>query len=181
MAITVIENGFVFVPRPDWDYDADYPSASLRTPVSKVYIHHTVTNPTANPCNDARTVERVLDTRGLSGYNYLSHPDGTILELAGEKRGAHTKGQNSTSIAFSLIGNYDHLQPTMMQLVNIARCINLLRLKGVLASDLERIQILPHSAAPGAATACPGANVREPRINGRTGVEWIRWFAATGV
>lgn len=178
MTITTLDNGLVIVPRPDWDSDADYPTRKMPRPVSIVRIHHTVTRATKNPCADARTVERVLDQRGLDGYNFLAHPSGVMLELAGDRVGEHTKGHNLDSYAYSLIGNYDRDQPTFIQLINIARCINLQRLDGQLVADLGAIDIVPHRAT--SATACPGANLVQPSLNGRNALQWIKWFAAIG-
>lgn len=178
MSIKELGDGLIFVTRAGWDNSVDFPTGQVVRPASKVFIHHTVTTPTADPCKDARTVEAVLDSRGLDGYSYLSHPSGIILEFAGEHRGEHTAKHNSTSYAFSLIGNYENDYPTLPQLLSIARCINLMRLKGDLVPRLEDIQILPHSAVK--ATACPGLHVRDAKYNGHTPLEWIRWFAGTG-
>lgn len=179
MTITQLDNGFIFVPRKDWDHQVDFPTGQVRKPVNDIFIHHTVTTPTGDPCADARTVERVLDQRHLDGYSYLAHPSGVILEFAGTNRGEHTANHNTTSYAFSLIGNYDQMSPSMAQIVNIARCINLLRIRGDVNRNLEAVRIRPHSDVK--ATACPGANVRDAKINNATVLQWIRWFAATGV
>lgn len=178
MAITQLENGFIFVPRGDWDSSVDFPSGNVQRPVKKVFLHHTVTKATDDPCADARTVERILDARSLDGYSYLVHPSGVVLEFAGSRRGEHTGGHNSTSYAFSFIGNYDQQQATLVQLVNTARCLNLMRLKGDVHRDLGKVEILPHAAVK--ATACPGVNLRANVIHGRNTMQWIRWFAATG-
>lgn len=177
--IVTLDNGFVFVKRPGWDPHVDFPRGKVRTPVRDIFIHHTVTNPTANPCADAQTVERVLDQRRLDGYSFLAHPSGVILEFAGHNRGEHTGGHNSTSFAYSLIGNYDNMSPTLAQLVNIARSINLQRLAGHVTADLSKLRIRPHADVK--ATACPGANMRHATINGATGIDWIRWFVHTGI
>lgn len=178
MTITQLDNGYILVPRGDWDNQVDFPRGKVATPVKDIFIHHTVTNPTGDPCADARTVERVLDQRKLDGYSYLAHPSGVMLEFAGHNRGEHTSNHNSTSFAISLIGNYDMMQPTLIQLVNCARTINLLRLGGFVHPDLSQVKIRSHADVK--ATACPGANMRVAKINNATGVDWIRWFAATG-
>lgn len=179
MAITMLKNGFIFVPRANWDFSVDFPRGQVRRPVTDIFIHHTVTKATKDPCHDARVVEGVLDERDLDGYSYLCHPSSVILEFAGQNRGEHTGNHNLTSYAYSLIGNYDQMQPTLAQLVNIARAINLQRLAGHVTRDLSKLHIRPHSDVK--ATACPGANMRHATINGATGIDWIRWFVHTGV
>lgn len=179
MTIVKLDNGYVFVPREDWDHQVDFPTGRVARPVSDVFIHHTVTNPTGDPCRDARHVESILDERDLDGYSYLVHPSGVILQFAGSRRGEHTGGHNSTSYAFSFIGNYDEMQPTLAQLVNTARCLNLLRLNGDVVPTLGDVRIRPHSDVK--TTACPGVNVRDNTLGGHTPLEWIRWFAGTGI
>ena len=175
---TVLDNGFVFVPRREWDHSVDFPTGQVRRPVRDVFIHHTVIPPTDDPCADARCTESVLDARRLDGYSYLVHPSGVILEFAGSNRGEHTAKHNSTSYAYSFMGNYDMQQPSLAQLVNVARCINLQRIKGDVVKDIGQLRILPHSDVK--ATACPGANLRDSKINGSTALQWIKWFVATG-
>jgi hypothetical protein len=177
MPITA-ENGYVFVPRNEWDRDADYPRRPLRDGLNEVYIHHSVTPATDDPCRDARLVEAVLDSRGLEGYSFLVHPSGTVLELAGfDRMGEHTSGQNDHSIGICFIGNMQVDRPTLGSLVAAARTINLGKLGGHIAADMPVENILPHRAVK--ATACPGAHLLEPWINGRSGMDWIRWFVAT--
>ncbi len=71
--------------------------------VDTVFIHHTVTQHTADPLFDTRNVQNVAFGRGFSDISYtlLVHPDGTILEgriYDGKPAvGAHTKGYNSTN------------------------------------------------------------------------------------
>lgn len=177
MPITA-ENGYVFVPRREWDRDCDFPPRNLQDGIREVYIHHSVTPATADPCKDARLVEAVLDGRGLAGYSFLVHPSGTVLELAGFDRvGEHTSGQNSESIGICFIGNMQNDKPTLGSLVAAARTINLGKLGGHIAMDMPIENILPHQAVK--QTACPGKNMLEPWINGRSGMDWIRWFVAT--
>jgi hypothetical protein len=136
--------------------------------LQKVFIHHTVTPTTVDPCNDMRVVERALHSNNYDpGYNYTVHPSGVVLEGAGTKKGIHTLNHNSTSYAISLIGNYDVAQPTLAQIIAVTRTINLLRVSGHL-NLTDAAQILPHRAVY--ATACPGANVV-----GRN-MDFIRWY-----
>lgn len=175
MTITQLPNGFVFVPRADWT-SSPLPTATIHTPVDIIRIHHTVTPVTNDPCADFRTVQRALKGRGLDGYNYLAHPSGVIGELCGTRKGEHTKGHNDDSYAFSLVGNYESQMPTLLQLVNISRAINLLILDGKVR-PFPHLQIVPHRAT--SQTACPGRNIVTP-INGHTSLDWISLFVATG-
>jgi len=180
MTITQLDNGYILVPREDWGARHSPGRTPMPRPVAEVNIHHTVTAATGDPCGDMRVVENVLNQRDLDpGYSYTAHPSGVILVGAGEMKGAHTAGRNSVSYGISLIGNYDNQQPTLAQLVNVARTINLLRLGGRLVPDLADLVIQGHRATK--ATACPGANMVEPNLNGASGIDWIRWFVATGV
>lgn len=183
MTITTQPNGYVFVPRADWK--PRHPIAKNHPKMgknrTKIFIHHTVTNPTDNPCKDMLAIEDVLANRKpslLPGYSYTSHPSGVILEGAGEYVGAHTGGHNSEGFGFSLIGNYDQMAPTLIQLVNIARTINILRWTGYVTADLSKLQIIPHRATK--ATACPGANMFT-KVMGKDMLEWIFSAVEQGV
>ena len=179
MTVTMLENGYVLVPRADWGAKYRAGNITMRPLRSKVFIHHTVTPATSDPCGDMRLVERVLNSRKLApGYSFTVHPTGTILEGAGKMVGAHTAGHNSEGYAFSFIGNMDKEHPTMPALVNVARTINIMRMTGQLVPDLAQIQILAHRDVK--ATACPGSNMVNKNINGKSALEWIRWFAEQG-
>lgn len=179
MAITTLENGYVLVPRADWGARHSAGTKKMAKGRRKVFIHHTVTNWTNNPCQDMANVEKILHQRGLApGYSYTVHPSGVVLEGAGHMVGAHTGGHNSEGFGFALIGNYDKLSPTLIQLVNIARSINALRWVGYITADISQLEIIPHRAT--VATACPGANMMA-KINGKTMLEWIHHFVEQGV
>ena len=167
-------NGFVFLEREDWDPQVDFPTRQIRKPADEVYLHHSVTTPTNDPCADARRLERILDQRGLDGYNYLIHPTGIVIEFAGERRGEHTYGTNSDSFGICFIGNFQYQQVTLAAMVHAGTIINLLRLKGDLVAPLDQIHILHHRDVK--STACPGDN--NMNINGSPLKDWVRWFAA---
>lgn len=184
MTILSQPNGFIFVPRADWKprhpIAKNHPKMAKKR--EKIFIHHTVTNPTPNPCADMQALEGILANRKpslLPGYSYVVHPTGIVLEGAGEYVGAHTGGHNSEGYGISFMGNFesrDHL--TLIALVNAARTINRLRWVGAVTPDLSRLQIIPHRATK--ATACPGNNIMA-KINGKNGLEWIKWAVENNV
>ena len=171
----ILDNGYVFLERKDWDPQVDFPLAQVRRPADEVYLHHSVTTPTKDPCADARRIEGILDQRGLDGYNYLIHPTGVVIEFAGERRGEHTYGTNSDSYGICFLGNFQFQQVTLAAILACSRTVNLMRLKGDLVGPLEAIQILHHRDVR--KTACPGDN--NQNINGRPLKDWVRWFAGT--
>ena len=94
------------VPRAQWGATAPTGKA-MKTPVPKAWIHHTVTTATSDPVADVKAVEAIGVSRfGIMSYCYLYHPPTrTWYEGAGMTVGAHTGGQNSTSLGLSVIGN----------------------------------------------------------------------------
>lgn len=169
-----LPNGYILAEHHEWSKRAE-PTTPLLLPNREfVFIHHSVTPATSDPCKDFQVVERVLADRGLlPGYSYLAHPSGVIGELAGDHRGAHTANRNSQGYGMCLVGNYDQMQPTLIQLINIARTINLKKMAGQIKADMPAHHIIGHNETY--ATACPGVNVRGKNL------DWLRWFYATGV
>lgn len=176
MAITSLPNGWIFVPRADYKASRTITGPKQKRGTKKLHVHHSAFKPHADPCRAFRDVDNVLKSRGLKGYNFYVHPSGVVGEGSGMLQGEHTKNNNSTSMAICLLGNFDKEQPTLAALVNAARTINLLRLDGVLDPN---VVILRHKDS--VPTACPGANMSEPRLNGKSGTDWIREFVKTGV
>jgi len=169
--MNIADNGYTFVDQATWGARHSAGRRPMPRPVSQVWIHHTVTAPTGDPCADARQVEDVLASRSLDpGYSYLIHPSGVVLEGAGRNVGAHTAKQNSRSYGLGFIGNYSAYQPTLAALVAAARTVNLLRMDGALVAPLVDVGIGGHRDVK--ATACPGDHLY-PLIR------YIRWFAGT--
>jgi len=164
-----LPNGYTLASRSLWKpaYPNDRPPMPI--PARRVFIHHTVTPTTVDPCHDMRVVERALRSNGRldPGYSFTVHPSGVVLEGAGHKVGKHTMNHNSTSYGIALIGNYQINQPTLAQIIAVSRTINLLRVGGHLvlngAEDID-----PHKDVY--PTACPCINVL-----GRN-LDFIRWF-----
>ena len=143
-----------FLSRSQWGATTPLGPA-VRTPVSKVFIHHTVTNPSADPARDARGLDAIGRSRfGIFSYSWVIHPDGTIIEGAGLHRGAHTGGHNSTSFGIAFIGNFENTGPTKEAMIAAANLIKFLKLGGKVTRE---VQILPHRSVK--STACPGKNL----------------------
>lgn len=89
------------------------------------------------------------------GYQYLINERGELFEgRAMNVRGAHTYGYNYGSVGICLIGNFEELQPTEVQLAKLDALLN------VLVSSYPRIQRLAgHKDCNPGVTLCPGANL----------------------
>jgi hypothetical protein len=126
-----------------------------RRPVGELWLHHTTTTATDDWRRDMRTVQQVAFDRGFSDISYtvLVHPSGVVaIGRPPEVIGAHTAGRNSSSLAVSLIGNYDE-QPVSRQMFNGVRyAIDWLTSHGFLVPG-----IYPTGGHRDLkATACPG-------------------------
>lgn len=155
--------------RAEWGADpASLPSVRMTLPARELWVHHTVTKPSADPARDMRAVETIgLQRFGMFPYSFCVHPSGAVLEGVGLRRGAHTKGRNSTSFGVSFIGNYDHLAPTDEQVESARWLIWYLQEAGHL-----RPEIYPTGGHRDVfVTACPGA-----RLYGRLDDLREPWF-----
>lgn len=142
------------IPRDDWA-TASHNFKRIQLPVGKIFIHHTVSEVTGDFAADLNG----LDRSGIP-YTLMVYPDGQVAEgrvVDGEPAlGAHTKGHNSTSIAISLIGNYEEDEVPDAMIAGINEAIAYAKAKGWVTADAE---IIPHRDVR--ATACPGANTIE--------------------
>lgn len=149
------------VSRAEWGAVKEEARPAMRLPAIAVWLHHSATNPTADPLADMRAIQQIGISRfGYLSYSYAIHPDGTILEGQGTRVGAHTKGQNSTSFGLVLIGNYQNRRPTDGQVEGgrwlIAHLIGTKALKaGTFPTGGHRNAIDPETKKP-MATVCPG-------------------------
>lgn len=188
--------GWAPVPRGDWGSRTDWSERPrVAMPVSRVFIHHSVTlwedamdryrSPTEDAFDDMREVEAIgIERFGVHSYSYNVHPrEGIVMEGAGDLKGAHTGSANSTSLAVCAIGNYDTDEVTGPLIDGIVACVGWLIDTGRARHDAV---ILPHSDV--FSTACPGRDLRAqiPSIHARVlagerGIEgWSpgAWLAA---
>jgi len=145
------------LPPATWGAQLDQlPTRPMTLPAKELWLHHSVTTVTNKPAQDMKVIERVgLSRFGQISYSYAVHPDGTLLEGAGLKVGAHTAGHNSIAFGVVWVGNYDERSPTAAQIDATRWLISHLISAG---------RLLPgtyptggHRDVRGAATACPGA------------------------
>src|SRR5919106_490589 len=143
------------IPRREWGASSkSLPREEMRLPAREVWIHHTVTPVTADPHLDMRAVERTGISRfGQISYSYCIHPDGTVMEGAGWRRGAHTAYRNSTSFGIAWIGDYTARLPKVQQVDATRWLIHRLAQDGAVQSG----RIYPTGGHRDvASTACPG-------------------------
>lgn len=106
----------------------------------KIIVHHTAYAPNVyqyplvNEWHKGRDFP--LSTLGsYVGYHYLIEKDGSYTQARAETEGgAHTKGQNFTSIGICLAGDFNNQLPTVNQTITLSRLIHAIR---------ERIPSIP--------------------------------------
>lgn len=131
-------------------------------PARAVWLHHTdMVAPGLGASFEqdvaaVQAVERVGQQRfgGGISYTWLVMPSGRVFEGHSiDRRGAHTRGQNTSARAICLHGRYQDTEPTAAMLQAV---IELLR-EGVLQGWWSSAQLAGgHRDAPDAHTACPG-------------------------
>jgi N-acetylmuramoyl-L-alanine amidase len=129
----------------------------MARPVSKAFVHHSVTDARTPPAQAARNIQRMHQADPKTPYSDIAYQelvaiDGTTLDGRGlSVQGGATKGHNSTSLAWCLLGNFDTERPTSAMLEALAQRLALAVTEGRLTRDFT---LLGHRDAN--ATACPG-------------------------
>lgn len=153
------------IPRSEWGakHAAGFGPAPL--PAQGVWAHHSVTlapdlvAPYDDDAAAVRTLERIGQQRfgGGISYTFAITPAGLVFEGHGvARRGAHTKGLNTTHRAIVFVGNYETAQLTPEQVESAAWLLA----HGYLSGWWKAAKFVGgHKGAPGAATSCPGRNV----------------------
>jgi N-acetylmuramoyl-L-alanine amidase len=149
--------GHPYVSRAQWGARA--PNGAFQrmtTPSPRLWVHHTGTE--QHGAGALRAIQRFhQDTRGWKdiAYNFLVDDDGTIYEGRGAGIvGGATAGDNSTSHAICLLGNFEGRAPTpdaVRTLIDLARHGRSVRWWVPTCGG--------HRDAPGANTACPGRHL----------------------
>lgn len=152
------------VSRAAWGARAPKRRYTIHTPTPRLWLHHTAGNEPDGAAGLRRIQNFHMNTRGWSdiAYSFVIDRRGVIYEGRGPGvAGGHTAGDNSTSHAICVIGNYDVQHPPQAVLDAIAALIRHGRAQGWWR-DLTG----GHRDARGASTACPGRHLYAaiPRI-----------------
>lgn len=114
---------------------------------TKIVVHHTGgtdSNPLADTSHHTFEMIDALHKKngwGGIGYHYFISKDGTIKQGRQDKEeGAHTIGQNKTSIGICLAGNFDATLPTPEQTTSLTTLLK----KKCNEFLIEPSQIFPH-------------------------------------
>ena len=122
------------------------------TGVSKVYAN-------SDAAEVTRHIQQIFSASKPFEYSYVigQQDDDQIIEFAGEYQAAHSGGENGNSIGvLFLLGVGEKPTDTMIKKWQWLR--DVLKYTGTLAPDAIDTM---HRNMPGAATACPGAGIRE--------------------
>lgn len=83
----------------------------MRLPASEVFLHHSVTDVTADPYADWRQVQAIAFGRAFYdiSYSYGVHPGLPEVVMAGRGLlvGAHTLNHNQTAFGIVVVGNFE--------------------------------------------------------------------------
>lgn len=141
-----------FIPRAQWQMPGPLGPAMPDQRVRTLFLHHSVTRVTGDPCEDARRAGRVgVERFGRTSYSYFIHPSGVVLEAQADRIGAHTANWNSKAKAICLLGNYDVTIPSDEMIRSACWLVWVLRAFG---GTVQAPAMMPHRAVK--ATACPG-------------------------
>lgn len=166
------------IARSEWGAKHARGFRAAPLPARALWEHHSATTappPDATFEQDVaavRTLERIGQDRfgGGISYTFAVCPSGRVFEGHGiDRQGAHTGGQNRTSRAICLVGNYDTAKPTEAMVQAVAELVAHGHRSGWWPDQLTG----GHRDAPGASTACPGrhahALIAEINRRARTG------------
>jgi hypothetical protein len=164
-----IKPTLVFVPKrhqnDEWNQLPHDPWEAGPKPISKVYIHHSVTAQISRTASKAKERDQVelLDAiahgRGFNGISYCwtVMPSGN----AWEGRGfgiieAGTQGHNTDGDSIVLVGNYSTFKPSEGQRMAIIDLIKMGQRNGFFVKGDLKVDVIPHRDAGGDPTSCPG-------------------------
>lgn len=126
---------------------------------AKIIVHHSATDiptPQFNAINKWHR-DRAFPKSRLGffvGYHFVIEKDGTVVQAReGDEEGAHTVGQNFSSIGICLVGNFSVSNPTEKQINALGALLSRL----VATYSLDAYDIVPHRTYK--QTECYGARL----------------------
>lgn len=151
----------MYLTRAQWGATTDISRVPLiTTPVSLLYVHHNVIEPTASPQADMERTEQADIVRfGKPSYDYGIHPSGIILEGMTTHLSADTYGHNRDSLSIMFMGNFEVDEPTPEAMIAGRVLVQSLLYFGLV---IPGFNLYGHRDTY--ATACPGANLY-PRLS----------------
>lgn len=157
----------VFVPErfqnDEWDQLPHDPWQAAPKPISKVYIHHSVTQQISHGASKAteETQMELLDAiahgRDFNGFSYCWAVMPSSRSWEGRGFGiveAGTMGHNTDGDSIVLVGNYSAFAPTEEMRRSIIDLIKMGQRQGFFVRT--GLQVIPHRKAGGDPTSCPG-------------------------
>jgi len=146
--------------RSDWNAKPAKSTTPMARPVGKAFVHHSVTDSSTPPAQAARNIQRMHQADPRTPYTDIAYQeliglDGTTLDgRTTAVQGGATKGHNSSSLSWCLLGNFDTERPTGSMLEALAQRLALAVTEGRLTHDFT---LGGHRDVN--ATACPGRHV----------------------
>lgn len=149
--------GYEIITRAEWGARPHAGRTNITLPTPRLWIHHTA-GPERGPSGMRSIQAYHMDVRGWTDIAYsfvIDNVNGAIYEGRGVGvAGGHTRGDNASSHAICLMGNFDHDTPSGTALASIVALARHGRNRGWWTPTLGG-----HEDAPGASTACPGRNL----------------------
>lgn len=157
------------IPRTAWGARLPDEVNRIPLPTPRLWVHHTAGS--EHGAAGMRSIQNYhMDTKGWNdiAYSFVIDRDGSIFtgRDAGVA-GAHTAGDNSSSHAICLMGNFETATPTPAALDALVELAAHGRDAGWWVPTLGG-----HRDAPGASTRCPGQNLYNTLPDIRTEVRF---------
>jgi hypothetical protein len=163
-------DGHRIIPRSEWGARPPKRVHRISLPTPRLWIHHTAGN--ERGAAGMRSIQNFhMDGRDWADIAYsfvIDNDDGKIYEGRGAGiAGGHTQGDNTTSHAICVMGNFDNEALTTEAFVSIRWLAVHGKNKGWWKPTCGG-----HRDAPGANTACPGRNLYSqlPRLRSQLNV-----------
>ena len=140
--------------RQQWGARAPTRVVPITVPQPRLWLHHSADDRTG-PAAVADHQRYHMDARGYVdiAYSWLADADRIYTGRGPGVAGGHTAGDNSSSHAVCMLGNFDRRQPSDLEISSAAWAAVWAWRQGAVATPAYTGG---HRDAPGATTACPG-------------------------